>query len=176
MFFIQSERLDIVPLSLSQLILLQQDRDKLNAAMHLLPGSFEYNSPYDFAVMFSEALNSHIIPLVRANPEYFHWYTHWLVILRENRKVVGGLGISGLPNEKGEVSIGYFTEKNAEGLGYASETVRHMVNWIFKNPWVEKILADTLTDGYASQKVLIRSGFNLTGPCEDGLRWQCLRI
>jgi len=174
MFFISSERLDLVPLSYTQLLLLDKSRNELEIILGLGLTNFQFNSPYDFAGMFKASIHDHVIPAVKKHPQDFTWYTHWLIVNRSLKLTVGGIGASGLP-QNGEVMIGYFTEKNAEGKGFATEAVRCFTSWIMENPNVHTVIADTVTDGFASQKVLQKTGFLFSGTTEEGLRWKLVR-
>ena len=82
---------------------------------------------------------------------------------------------TGLPDENGQVLLGYYIYGKFEGKGYMTEALVVFLEWIFLNPDVKLVVADTLEDGYGSQKVLKKNGFVFAGPSDEGLRWQKLR-
>ena len=175
MLQIKTQRLDLVPLAYNELLLLASGRNTLERSMGLVLTDFQFNSPYDFAAMFQQAIQLHVIPAVKNHSRDFRWYTHWLMVDRAQQLTVGGIAASGLPNVHGEVMIGYFVERNAEGKGFATEAVKAFTRWVFDHPQARAVIADTLSDGWASQKVLQKSGFVPAGPCADGLRWKLAR-
>ena len=165
-------RLKLIPLTYQQLIILSKDRNSLEKSMELKPSLFELSDDGSFLKEFYHALGSYTLPQVRVARDRFEWFTHWLIVDRIVNITVGGIGCAGLPDRSGQVMIGYFTDKKFEGRGYASEAVESLTNWIFENPSVRVIVADTLSDAPASQKVLQKNGFKPAGTVEEGLRWK----
>ncbi|CAN5417856.1 GNAT family N-acetyltransferase [soil metagenome] len=174
MKIVVSQRLKLIPLSLEQLYLLVKGRDYLEVALGLSKSNFEINSEFDFLKMLDDVLKAYTIPDVERNPENYEWFTHWLIIDKSQNLCIGGIGVNGLPNENGELLLGYFIDKNSEKKGFATEAVRFFSQHLFKNTTLKYILADTLTTGKASQQVLLKNGFLLRGEIEDGLRWELL--
>ncbi|WP_042437184.1 GNAT family N-acetyltransferase [Streptacidiphilus albus] len=81
---------------------------------------------------------------------------------------VGGAGYHGPPDLHGTVEIGYELAPEARGLGYATEVARALVAFAFTDPAVGTVTASTYPDNQASQRVLLRTGFNRE-PDLDGL-------
>ncbi|MFA7227433.1 MAG: GNAT family N-acetyltransferase [Melioribacteraceae bacterium] len=99
-------------------------------------------------------------------------YSFWYIILPENgsRKLIGGIGFKGEPDEKGAIEIGYSILENRQCNGYAPEAVAGLVKWAFNQEGVKSVIAETLLDGIGSQKVLLKNGFRLASPgSEDGV-------
>jgi RimJ/RimL family protein N-acetyltransferase len=90
------------------------------------------------------------------------------------KQLVGFGGFSGQPDDEGAVEIGYSVLPSREGLGYASEAVAALLEWAKSDGRVRMIVAHTLEDGLASQKLLKRHGFALTKtrPSPEVLRWE----
>jgi RimJ/RimL family protein N-acetyltransferase len=173
MLQLQSERLLLMALSYEQLYTLSIDRGRLEGELQLSPSRLEVNSPYDFIGGLNEAIGSFMLKNVQLSPEQYMWYTHWLIVEKDTRLTVGGIGLNGLPDENGEVMIGYFIDRRSEGKGYATEAVQLLVNWIKQHQMLKAVIADTLTDGLGSQRVLQKAGFTFRGKVEEGLRWEC---
>ena len=64
-----------------------------------------------------------------------------------------------MPNENGEVEIGYGLGKAYRRNGYMTEAIKAMCEWALKQTGVSAVIAQTDFDGFASQKVLERCGF-----------------
>jgi RimJ/RimL family protein N-acetyltransferase len=76
-------------------------------------------------------------------------------------QAIGGVGFKGQP-DAGCVEIGYGLVPSARGNGYATEAVLALLPFVADHG-VSKVIADTALDNIASQRTLIRAGFNLVG-------------
>lgn len=86
-----------------------------------------------------------------------------------------GLGSFKGPPVNGAVEIAYAVLPEHQGRGYATAAARAMVEFAFRSPEVRKVLAHTLPEGTASQRVLLKCGFAHTGETvdpDDGLVWR----
>jgi RimJ/RimL family protein N-acetyltransferase len=88
----------------------------------------------------------------------------WYWMLKPTKKsgtalLIGNGGFKGQPSEDGTVEVGYSLLAGYQGKGYATEGVRALVAWAFRNPRVGRVIAETMTDGAASQRVLRKNGF-----------------
>lgn len=63
----------------------------------------------------------------------------------------------------GCIGIGYMFVPEARGMGYGSETVRVLVDYVFLHKDVPRIQAETHPDNIASQRVLEKAGFKKEG-------------
>jgi hypothetical protein len=171
MFPLTSNRLRLIPLTIEQLQLLAQSRAGLEAALGLAVSDMDFDGGQGLMEEFRAAIPSYVIPAVAAHPDHFAWYTHWLVVHEPLNLTIGGLGITVLPDAEGQVMIGYFIDKKFENAGFATEAVGCLLDWVFLDPAVGAVAADTLVDGLASQRVLRKNGFLPAGPSEEGLRW-----
>jgi ribosomal-protein-alanine N-acetyltransferase len=88
-------------------------------------------------------------------------WTAWYWILRSPRVLIGLSGFKSRP-VNGAVELGYSALAKYQRRGYATEAVTAMVGWAFANG-VECVLAETLPELIASQRVLARTGFQFTG-------------
>ena len=172
MFFLESERLRLHPLTLSQLRLFLTNRVALETELQIRLPVLKLNTDDSFMREFDSVMESYVIPNVTQFAESYPWYTHWLVIHQADKQAVGGLGLYGLPNEAGEVMFGYFVDQAYEGQGITTEAVKRLIEWLFTHPNVQSIMADTLVDGLGSQRVLQKNGFKPAGETDEGLRWK----
>ncbi|MFN7116111.1 MAG: GNAT family N-acetyltransferase [Saprospiraceae bacterium] len=171
MFHLISERLMLIPLDLNQLQLLKQHRAAFEQSLGLENFGIEISIPA-FIEEFQTALENWVIPNVTQHQADYQWFTVWQIIHRTDNRGVGTIGVNGLPNEHGEVMIGYFTDARYEGQGIMTEAVQCLLNWIFQNAEVQSVIADTLVDGTGSQRVLAKNGFVQDGTTEEGIHWR----
>jgi len=55
--------------------------------------------------------------------------------------------------------VGYSVLEGYQGQGYATEGVRALLAWAFRDARVRRVIAETLPDGAASRRVLAKNGF-----------------
>lgn len=163
-FYIESERLRLIPLNYEHLCAYTEP-EKLAQLLDLSLHKIEMEEP--FASGFLGALENFWKPKVLANTANYQWFTNWLIVLKETKRSIGGIGLRGLPNENGETETGYGIDLNHRGKGYVSEAVKCLTNWAFQQPNVKAIIAHTLIEPNASQAVLQKNGFVLIGKIFD---------
>ena len=112
----------------------------------------------DMKQAYSEMLNG-----CKQNPGQRIWYAIWKMQLNdETSRSVGDLSFKGL-DANGLVEIGYGMKKEYEGQGYMTEAVTAMARWASEQIGVNYVEAETDPDNKASQRVLEKTGFRLTG-------------
>jgi ribosomal-protein-alanine N-acetyltransferase len=111
----------------------------------------------------------HTKEAVETDPASLRWGSR-LFLLDDPRELVGLGGFKGAPRN-GEVEVGYAVAPTREGRGIATAALIELIDEAFTDPQVSTILADTLPDGRASQRVLEKTGFTRdgTGPPHDGI-------
>lgn len=173
-FCIESEHLELIPLTYEQLCLYTKNIDLLAENLNLKNCRIETEEP--FASGFVEAIENFWIPKAKENQAHYQWFTHWLIVLKESRETIGGIGLSGLPNEKGETETGYAMDLKHRNKGYMSEALGCLCDWALQQPNMKAVIAHTMPDGIISQKTLLNNGFELVGPTvtDDGhvLLWR----
>ena len=97
-------------------------------------------------------------------------FGYYQVRLREDGLAIGGIGFKG-PPEDGAVEVGYGLAPSARGSGYATEALRAAVE-LAGTLDVGAVRADTDVDNAASQRVLEKAGFHLTGEDADARRYE----
>ena len=95
-----------------------------------------------------------------ADPAPGGWTT-WYWVLRKGRLLAGISGFKGRPRN-GAVEIGYSLVPQLHRHGLATEAVGAMTAWAFAQG-VEMIFAETLPELIASQRVLLKNGFQRAG-------------
>ena len=160
MFFIESERLKLIPLTHDQLLLLKHNRNELELTMSLKPSAMVVDAY--FQQESNEALINFWLPYTKAYPDLYHWYTNWQIILKSINTTIGGISLGGYPNDYGETTIGYVIDEHHRGNGYATEALITLTQWAFQFSTLKHIHADTLITNFASQQVLLKAGFKYT--------------
>jgi [ribosomal protein S5]-alanine N-acetyltransferase len=77
---------------------------------------------------------------LRAHPEEASWW-NWLIVERETGRAVGSVAFGGTPDASGAVLIGYAMYPEFEGHGYATEAVRAMIGWAFRQSGITVVRA-----------------------------------
>lgn len=98
---------------------------------------------------------------IQNNPEYYLFYTYWMIIDKNTNELVGRIGFKDTPNQSGEIEVGYGTHSKYRSKGYMTEALKAITKWGFKQTLlpIEKILAKTENDNIPSQKVLEKAGY-----------------
>jgi len=102
------------------------------------------------------------------------WHTYWLVIENAGNRGVGLVGFKGL-QPGGVTEIGYGIDPAVQGNGYASEAVRALCDWAFRQEHFSMAQAVVKRDNPASLRVLQKSGFCLYDEDTDALYWRIER-
>jgi len=89
----------------------------------------------------------------------------WLMVA--HGEVVGLCGRKGVPNEAGEVEIGYGVAPVRRRLGYATRAVGIMIEAARADPAVRVLTAQTALNNRPSQRVLETNGFAAVGRSHD---------
>lgn len=85
--------------------------------------------------------------------------------------VVGMVGVTRGPDERGTVEVGYGVVEAVRHRGVASRAVRALVEQL-RGLDVRRIVASTGQDNVASQGVLVQTGFHIVGEDADVILWE----
>jgi len=159
-----------------RLLILAASRALLTAELHkphyfpvLLGAAMPADWPpgeYDRAAMqfFLEQLTA-------GGREAAGWYG-WYALLKATddtpRILVGSGGFMGPPTADGEVEMGYSIASDWRGKGLATELVGGLLQQAANTGMVRHVLAHTEANNLASQRVLLRNGFEAAGEAPDG--------
>ncbi|GEM_PF-334530 len=165
MFSINTERLKIFPLDKDNLQLSIRDFSKMEGALDLTISDKKLSNR-------EKQVYKIRLEAVESNPINYRWNTAWIIALKDINRFIGTIMIKNYPNEKGEATIGYSIEKEYRGNGFMTEALRELIKWIFLNPEVKAVVADTLKDNMPSQKVLQKIGMINYFEDEECLWWR----
>lgn len=166
MLTLQSERLLLFGLSRSQLELALYDLDKLCAQLEIKADPEVFSSESRQAMMIKLARMEHVDP--RLHP----WYTYFLLVRTEDRRAVGVCGFKGAPTPLGSVEVGYAMHEDYRNRGYMTEAVKALVEWAFRQKSCQRVMAETLRENIASQRVLQKAGLVFDQAVENMLYWK----
>lgn len=95
----------------------------------------------------------------------------WQITLNSGAPV-GEIHCKGVPVD-GEVEIGYgINEGKFRGRGYMKEALSAVCEYILSIDGITSIRAETLTDNFASQNVLLSCGFEREGKKNGKFIWR----
>lgn len=117
-------------------------------------------------------LETKIIPAVSDPSNNPLYATFWTIVDKSQNMMVADLCFKGEPDANGEVEIGYGTYPDFEGNGYMTEAVGRITEWAFTQEQVKTILAQTDPANRASQRILEKNKFVLSGTAADNLNWR----
>lgn len=105
------------------------------------------------------------------------WW-NYLIVHRQDVRLIGTCGFKGSPSIEGEVEIGYEIADSYQGQGLATEVARALVDYAFSFDAVKFVSANTLAETNASSVLLQKIGFQFVGEeidIEEGKIW-CWRL
>lgn len=172
MFQIETKRLRLIPLNLENLLLLKENRALMEKNLQLNISQMVMEE--HILAEIAEALDFWI-SRVRENEENYPWFTTWEMVLKDKNLSIGGIGLTGLPDSKGELIVGYGLDTTYHNQGFATEALQGIVNWVFQNPNVERMVAETERENYPSHQVLKKNGFVQTDVRGELLIWKLPR-
>ena len=115
---------------------------------------------------------SRAIGQMQRRPHHAIWHCQWAAVLRQERRIIGGLAFKGAPDREGLVEIGYGLDPFYHNRGLATEAVEAMVRWALRHQTVEAVLAETANTNVASMRVLQKVGFVVTAATDRFLYWK----
>lgn len=77
---------------------------------------------------------------LRDRPEQAPWWS-WLIVREDTGEAVGSVALGGPPDPSGALLMGYAVYPEHEGHGFATEAVRGMIAWAFRQPGVREVRA-----------------------------------
>jgi RimJ/RimL family protein N-acetyltransferase len=124
--------------------------------------------------MLKKAIEMKIVKMEGVPAIGVPWITYWLIKTKGSDFGLGLIGFKGMPDESGEVEIGYGIDQKFWNKGYATEALQGMVRWAFEHAECRRITApDTLRSNPASNRVLEKAGFRIFTESPEAISW-CL--
>ncbi len=164
---IQTERLFLIPANLP---MLEAIADEDWAALSACLGGVDFAEHW---LHFPEAM-IWMRDFLREHETDLEWW-NYLIIHRQDVRLIGTCGYKGTPSFSGEVEIGYEIAEAYQGRGLATEAARALVENAFREEAVKIITANTLAEKNASNHLLQKIGFQFIEAyidIEDGTVWE----
>lgn len=163
---INTFRLQIRPLTYTQLQKYVANNHSLEAELGLS------EMKRTISTELKEALEQAILPSVAENGLNYQYFTLWTIISKTENCMVGDLCFMGLPNDNGEIEIGYGTYEDFRGNGYMTEAVGGMIDWAKTQATIRSVSASTDKTNVASYTVLQKNEFVKTGESDELFHWK----
>lgn len=169
MLEIETPRLRLIPLTHHYWkIYLENGRSALDKSLGLAPCLMK-NDP-SIQAEFDEQIPNWL-EKTKNYEDRFAWHTNFEIVLKNKNAVIGGMGLGGHPNPDGETMVGYMIGEGFKNMGFASEALKGLLSWAFKNPKLKAILAMTPIENIPSQSVLEKNDFkNIAQKEEEGMQ------
>jgi RimJ/RimL family protein N-acetyltransferase len=151
---LQTDRLELIPLTARQLRLWLDDLRALEAELSC---AYRGEPLDDF---FGKIVRKQI-EKTEQHPERWLYHTVWLILRKSDRVVVGSCDLKGPPDANSEVEVGYGLGEECQGSGYMTEAIRALCGWALGQDEVAHVIAETEPGNVKSENVLRRVGFAL---------------
>lgn len=148
-------RLDLVTATAQHILVALDDPNKLG---RLLGADLADSWPLPHV---DDAALHGTLEALHRGPDQIGWWMRYMVLRRGpagGPVVIGVIGLKGKP-EDGLVELGYSVAAEHRRRGYATESVRALVDWAFEHDDVTEVIAETMPELAASIRVLEKSGF-----------------
>jgi len=169
MFILEAKKLKLIPLDVQNLRYSIEDRRNMERNLGVKITDTELEEPEIIALRTS-------LQKVIENKEDYLWYTNWVIVLKKENRIIGGLCFKGCPDEKGRVEIGYGIQDKYRCKGYATEAVKELINWAFTQEKVLSVIAETEKDNLPSHRVLEKIGMQKYEENEKMFWWKINKI
>lgn len=90
------------------------------------------------------------------------WF-QFVIIEKETQKIIGDLGIHFFDKENKQVEIGITLNKAFQNKGYATESIKKVIEYLFKDLKKHRIITSVDPDNINSIRLVARIGFRKEG-------------
>ncbi|GAD89891.1 putative acetyltransferase [Vibrio halioticoli NBRC 102217] len=87
--------------------------------------------------------------------------THWLCLVITDKQSNEKVGVTGFCLQGDIAEVGYMLLPKFYGLGYATESLRAVIDWASKTQNIDMFTAVVTEGNIASERVLTKAGFTL---------------
>lgn len=161
MFELRSKRLRIIPLDLEGFELLVTDSQAMEKRLGLVAEGVNLEGEVKTAM-------ESLLEIAKKDLANLRWLTNWQIILNAENRAIDSACFMGLPNEKGEIEVGYGINEPYRRHGYVTEAVVALIHWALEQEKVSAVTAKTDKDNPASWRVLEKAGLEKCGEDEEG--------
>lgn len=162
---IETDRLKIIPLNINQLKSLLDGRNIADELMLVKKPAFDLDTARAMQELYLKAV---------LNTADYLWLTNWQIVLKAKNISIGSACFMDKPDKNKEVEIGYGIDEQYRNKGYMTEAVIAISDWALKNG-AEIIKAETDKTNIASEKVLLKSGYELKSQNNNSNFWKKIK-
>jgi len=174
-FQLETDRLKLLPLSLDDLLLEIRNPRLLAERLGVAPPMVAPGEEFREILRGVAAEMSGDIGRTGPGADGPAWPLRWVIVGKEDGRIIGGFIWKGRPDAHGKVEIGYGLDEPYRGRGYMTEALREVAGWALRQPHVVAVLAETEKGNTASHRVLAKAGFTRFAETEDFYWWRRLR-
>ncbi|MEO6819176.1 MAG: GNAT family N-acetyltransferase [Ginsengibacter sp.] len=155
----------IKPLTYEQLVTYNSKKNALEAGLGLNETS-GYISP-----ALKNAIETTILPALANSKTNYMYTTLWVIIGKQENKIIGGISFMGAPDVNGDIEIGYGCYKEFRNKGFMKEAVRGMLEWAGNQPDVFNVTACSNKNNIASTKIISQNKMLLINEAGGIFNW-----
>lgn len=155
---IEAEQLHLIPCEPRHIAALLRSRQDLADMLQVtLPDGWPH---------FPEAFSPETCARLQADPALDRWYGYFF-IHPQTRALVGSGGFAGPPDADGVVEIGYEIAPEHQNRGCATAAAQALIRYAFSHTSVSAVIAHTLAETNASNRVLQKVGMTFEQAIDD---------
>lgn len=102
-------------------------------------------------------------------------FESWMIIETNSNLLIGDIGFKGLPNDNGQIDLGYGIIENERRKGFALEAAAGLLQWAFEHKNVNAVTASCHISNTGSQKILSLLNFSIIKKEEEMIFWKRLK-
>ncbi|MFL0250303.1 GNAT family N-acetyltransferase [Clostridium neuense] len=96
----------------------------------------------------------------------------WMIERKDSKEIIGDIGFHGMPDENGEVEIGYGLVENERRKGFGFEAARAIMDFAIAHEAVKVVKADCLINNIPSARILDRLGMKEIRRDSELIYWE----
>ena len=155
---LETDRLLLAPLTVE---IAAGDSELLRPESRLI-----FPDPFRLPPMMMDDYLTAVSQRLRYEPSQVGWWG-WLFFVKESRRVLGTVGVSGPPDDTGAVGIAFSVYEDQENKGYTKEATKAVVDWILAQVGVKSLRMTIHPKNFAAVRVAQHSKFELKGTVTD---------
>ncbi|SFB25954.1 GNAT family N-acetyltransferase [Clostridium frigidicarnis] len=99
----------------------------------------------------------------------------WMIVDKNNKRIIGDIGFHGRPNENGEVEVGFGLVEHERGKGFGSESLNAIMDWLNFQESVKVINAECLISNKPSARILKKAGLKEVNRDNELIYWEFIK-
>lgn len=164
---IRTSRLILIPVTLDiTQSLIHGNTNEIEKLGIIADGAWPTKEAMDILPIINRTLEKDKIP---------SGFEFWIIVKKDDMKVIGDIGFHSKPDEKGEVEVGYGLVVQERGKGFGLEALKAIMNWAVSQNSVKVIKADCLISNIPSARILEKVGMKEINRDNDLIYWEFIK-